>query len=203
MTHLLICTALGVEARALRRGLPGDLRDVTVVRTGMGPERAQRTVALLPAFSALAVAGFGGALDDGLKPGDVLVASDIRFGDRVLPCPAAGLLAEELTRAGIRARFGPLVTSDHVVTGPERRWLAGTGARAVDMEAGPLAIAAGGRPFVAARVIVDTPDHPLAGPATLRGGIAARRTLRRLSPFLMRWAPAATARRTTTWEVRP
>jgi 4-hydroxy-3-methylbut-2-enyl diphosphate reductase len=195
MTRLLICTALGVEAHALRRGLPADPAEVTLLRTGMGPVRAERTAARLPAFGALAVAGFGGALDRGLRPGDVLVASEVRFGDRLTPCPSARLLAGELTRAGISARVGPLLTSDHVVTGAERLRLSGTGARAVDMESGPLAAAAAGRPFAAVRVIVDTPDRTLLSRATVSGGLAARRTLGRIGPILMRWAAAAGPRR--------
>ncbi|MBC6462824.1 4-hydroxy-3-methylbut-2-enyl diphosphate reductase [Actinomadura sp. HBU206391] len=198
MTRLLICTALGVEAWVLRRGLPTDPADpaeVTLIRTGMGPARAACTAARLPEFEALAVTGFGGALDEGLRPGEVLVASEVRFGDRVTPCPSARLLAGEFARAGISAQIGPLVTSDHVVTGTERLRLAGSGARAVDMETGPLAVAAGGRPFAAVRVIVDTPDRALRSRATVSGGLAARRTLGRVGPVLMRWAAAAGPRR--------
>ncbi|GAA2087616.1 4-hydroxy-3-methylbut-2-enyl diphosphate reductase [Actinomadura alba] len=195
MTRLLICTALGIEARALRRGLPGDPAEVTLIRTGMGPVRARRAGALLPGFGALAVAGVGGALDEDLRPGEVLVASEVRFGGRVVPCPSAALLAGELVRAGMRAQIGPLVTSDHVVTGAERRRLSAAGARAVDMEAGPLAGAAAGRPFAAVRVIVDTPNHAMLGPHTLTGGLAARRTLARVGPVLVRWAAAAGPRR--------
>jgi hypothetical protein len=56
------------------------------------------------------------------------------------------------------------------------------------METGPLADAAADRPFAALRVIVDTPAVPLIRPATIRGGITAYRTLRRLGPILARWA---------------
>jgi 4-hydroxy-3-methylbut-2-enyl diphosphate reductase len=212
--RLLVCTALGIEARAVRRGLPAD---VTVRRTGMGPVAAGRAV--LPAFEALAVTGFGGALDDELRPGDVLVASEVRFDGEVLACPSAAFLMRELTLAGLRAYTGPLVTVDRLVTGRfagraagaenERPWasearaadatgrlsggevrVAAGRARAVDMETGPLARAAAGRPFAAVRVIVDTPSRPLLSPATVRGGLAARRTLRRLGPVLVRWAVA-------------
>ncbi|MBX6168378.1 MAG: 4-hydroxy-3-methylbut-2-enyl diphosphate reductase, partial [Thermobispora bispora] len=123
MTDLIVCTALGMEARAVARGLrsaPGQIR-VRVVRTGMGPDRAARAAALLPPGGAVTVTGFGGALHDGLRPGDVLVATEVRSGGRVWPCPSAPLLAGELVRAGLPARTGPLVTSPHVVTGGERR----------------------------------------------------------------------------------
>ncbi|MFJ2033222.1 hypothetical protein [Streptosporangium sp. NPDC087985] len=191
MADLLICAALGIEARAVRRGLATLSDRVKVVRTGPGPGRAARAAAVLPEYGgALAVVGFGGAVDDGLRPGDVLVASEVRFGDQAFPCPSARLLAGELTRAGLPARIGPLATCDHVVTGAERRRLAAEGVRGVDMETGPLARAAAGRPLAAVRVIVDTPGAPLLSPATVRGGTLARRNLQRVGPVLARWAAA-------------
>jgi 4-hydroxy-3-methylbut-2-enyl diphosphate reductase len=183
MTRLLICAPLAIEARALRRGVPG----AVVFRTGL---RARRTPAL-DGYGALAVAGFGGALDTGLRPGDVLVATEVRFGDRRLPCAAAGLLARELTRAGVHVQTGPLITVGHLVREPERRRLSRTGARAVDMEAGPLLAAAAGLPAAVVRVIVDTPGRPVLSAATLTGGLAARRTLRRIGPALVSWSKAA------------
>jgi 4-hydroxy-3-methylbut-2-enyl diphosphate reductase len=200
MTHLVICAALGIEARALRRGLPAGLTGVTVIRTGAGPDRAGHAAALLPEAGALAVAGFGGALHADPRPGDVLVASEVRFGDRVWPCPSAPILAGELARAGLPARIGPLLTCYHVVRGAERRRLSRTGALAADMETGPLARVAAGRPFAAVRVIVDGPGRPLLSPATVAAALAARRTLRRVGPVLMRWSAAAGPR---PLEVRP
>ncbi|MEO3812272.1 hypothetical protein ABGB17_25015 [Sphaerisporangium sp. B11E5] len=197
MSGLAICVALGIEARAVTRGLrPGD--GVTVVRTGMGPRRASRAGTRLGKYRAVAVTGFAGALDDGLRPGDVLVAGEVRYRGRALPCPSAGALADELARAGIHAQIGPLVTRGRLVTGAARGRLAATGARGVDMEAGPLVTAAlTCVPAVAvARVVVDTPAAPLLSPATVLGGVAARRTLRRLGPVLARWAAR-------TEEVRP
>ncbi|MEU6411632.1 4-hydroxy-3-methylbut-2-enyl diphosphate reductase [Microbispora sp. NPDC046933] len=201
MTDLIVCTALGMEARAVARGLRprsglgGGHPRVRVVRIGMGPDRAARAAALLPPAAALAVTGFGGALHDGLRPGDVLVATEVRSGGRVWPCPSAPLLAGELARAGLPARIGPLVTSPGVVTGRGRHALAREGAYAVDMESAPLAAAAGTRPFAAVRVIVDTPDAPLLSLATMGGAVAARRTLARIGPVLARWAAAAGPRR--------
>ncbi len=190
MTDLLICTALGIEARAVRDGIPSSAGGVEVIRTGMGPGHAARAEERLGKAGALAVTGFGGALGGGLRPGDVVVASEVRFGGRTLPCPSAPLLAGELARAGLPVRVGPLVTSDHIVTGAERRRLADEGALAVDMESGPVAAAAAGRPFAAVRVIVDTPEVPLLRPATIRGGVLACRTLRQVGPPLTRWAAA-------------
>ncbi|MEU0570596.1 hypothetical protein ABZ297_35115 [Nonomuraea sp. NPDC005983] len=194
MTSLLICTALGIEARALREGLMPATEGVEVIRMGMGPGNAASAFPLLADVEALAVAGFGGALDEGLRPGDVVVAEEVRFDGRVLPCPSAPFVAEELAGAGLPVRTGPLVTSGQLVVGAERGRLAAQGALAVDMESGPVAAAAGGRPFAAVRVIVDTPATPLLHPATLLSGVQALRTLRHVGRALARWA------RRTAWE---
>ncbi|QYC45865.1 hypothetical protein Nocox_41620 [Nonomuraea coxensis DSM 45129] len=205
MSGLLICAALGVEAHAIRRGLPAHLPDVRVVATGIGPRRAARAAARLAGepVTPVAVVGFGGALDARLRPGDVLVADEVRFRGRVHPCPWAALLAEELARAGLPVEVGPLLTVDHLVRGAERRRLAGQGAQAVDMESGPLARAATDRPLAAVRVIVDTPRAPLLRPATLARGLAARRTLGAVGPVLVRWAASAGPRHTTPREPVP
>lgn len=196
MTRLLVCAPLAIEARALRRGLSAGPVDVTVIRTGLGNGRTGRARARRPGAAswlirdcgAVAVAGFGGALNSALRPGDVLVATEVWSDGRRMPCDAAELLATELARVGVRALTGPLISTDHVVRGAERRWLSRTGARAVDMEAGLLVAAAGGLPVTVVRAIVDTPDRPLLSTASLVGGLVARRTLRRIGPALMNWA---------------
>jgi 4-hydroxy-3-methylbut-2-enyl diphosphate reductase len=190
MTRLLICAPLAVEARALRRGLPGGQPEVTVVRTGFGAAR-RRSALPIRGHGAVVVAGFGGALDDALRPGDVLVATEVWYGGVRLPCAAAEPLVRELARVGVHAEYGPLITVDHLVREAERRRLSRIGARAVDMEAGPLLVAAAGLPATVVRAIVDTPGRPLLSPASLTGGLAARRTLRRIGPALVRWARAA------------
>lgn len=95
-----------------------------------------------------------------------------------------------LTALGIeRIRVGPVVSVDHLVSGPERGLLAAEGALAVDMESAWLAPAAAGRPFAVLRVVLDTPDRELYRPlATLAGGLAAWRVLRRATPALTLWA---------------
>jgi 4-hydroxy-3-methylbut-2-enyl diphosphate reductase len=56
------------------------------------------------------------------------------------------------------------------------------------MEAGPLVAAAAGLPVTVVRAIVDTPDRPLLNPASVIGGLAARRALRRVGPALVHWS---------------
>lgn len=185
MTRLLVCAPLAIEARAVRYGLGAGSPDVAVVHTGM---RA-RVSPLVGIYDAVALAGFGGAIDPALRPGDVLVATEVLTGGRRLPCAEPDLLAEELRRAGVRASTGPLLTVDRLVWKTAR--LSRTDdARAVDMEAGPFLLGAADRPVAVVRAIVDTPDRPLLSPATVTGGLAARRALRRIGPALVGWARA-------------
>jgi len=197
--NLLVVAPLSIEARALTRG-PAHA-GTRVLHVGAGPVRAARAAAALPAFDALVVAGFGGALTTDLSPADLLVATEVH--DATTPqaaayqCSGAADLAALLCRADRGpVRTGVLVTSGHVVKERERGVLAARGAVAVDMEAAPLVAEAArrGKPFAVVRVIVDTPDHPLLRPGTLRGGVAAYRRLRALRPALAEWAEQITAR---------
>lgn len=177
----VIAAPMGVEARAVSRGLT---RATTVVRTGTGPRpaRAPRDVA------AIVVAGVCGALTDDLRPGDVVVASEVR-DDRgaVRPLPGAPLLAGAIRRLGLTVHVVPLHSADHLVHGTSRRTLASTGARAVDLETAGLLDAAGVAPAQAVRVVVDTPSSPLLRPSTVPRGRAALRTLTALTPVLEDW----------------
>jgi 4-hydroxy-3-methylbut-2-enyl diphosphate reductase len=186
---LLVAAPLRWEARTVRRGLPPN----TVLRTGMGPVRSRRAVDVLRARrpSALAVAGFGGALTDDVEPGDVVVATEVRSSDgTVVPCPSAPLLAGALRAAGLTVHTGPVVSVDHVVHARERVALHGTGALAVDMESAVLAEAADGRPLAVVRVVVDTPSRPLLRPATVGAGYTASGVLAKVGPALAAWAAA-------------
>ncbi|MEV5825397.1 hypothetical protein AB0L25_07470 [Spirillospora sp. NPDC052242] len=194
---LVVCAALRLEARAVRRGLARAPVVVVGYRARRGPPAAG---------GVLAVVGFGGALDARLRPGDVLVAGEVRGAGPPVPClrpqALADALAEELAgapageRAGAGAGVlvGPLLTSPDVVGGAGRARLAAQGARAVDMETAVLAAAAPGRPIAAVRVIVDGPRRPLWSPGTLVRGAAAWRTLARIGPALERWAAAPDGR---------
>jgi 4-hydroxy-3-methylbut-2-enyl diphosphate reductase len=212
---LLVCAPLRLEARALRRGLrnagqetgqpagqrteqvtgagPGAVR---VVVTGYGPRRASARETMLrdQPFAAMAIAGVGGGLAADLRPGDLVVASEVTDGHTVIPCPSAALLAGELRRAGLRVRVGRVVTVDHLVRGAERERLAATGALVADMESAVLARAAGGRPLAVVRAVSDTPGRPLVSPGVLGGGLAALRSLRAAGPALARWAAAVAER---------
>jgi 4-hydroxy-3-methylbut-2-en-1-yl diphosphate reductase len=187
MIRLLVLTPMRVERAAVRRALP----DALVLRTGIGAARSQAAAvhaARVPA-AAVAVAGFCGAVAEGLRPGDVVVASELRGPDGVIVCESAPLVAALATEGVERVHAGPLACADHVVHGPERGVLAREGALAADMESVWLAVAAAGRPFVVLRVVLDAPGWSLLRPfATLAGAFAAWRALRRAAPALAVWA---------------
>jgi 4-hydroxy-3-methylbut-2-enyl diphosphate reductase len=191
---LLVCAPLRLEARAVRRGLgPAG----HVVATGYGPRRAAARAAALREvpFGALAIAGAGGGLARDLRPGDLVVASEVRDGDTVIPCPSAPLIAGELRRAGLPVRVGPVVSVDHLLhSAAERDRLAASGALVADLETAALARAAAGRPLAVIRAVSDTPDRPLFRPGVVADGLAALRALRAAAPVLGRWAAAVAER---------
>jgi 4-hydroxy-3-methylbut-2-enyl diphosphate reductase len=146
------------------------------LRTGMGARTFEA------AGDAVVIAGLCGALDPGLRPGDLVVASEVRAGDEAVVC--ATDLAERLG-----ARVGPVVSLDHVARRDEKRRLAETGALAVDMESFWLARHAAPRPVAVVRAVVDTRDRRLLDPRTVAAGIAGLLALRRAAPSLRTWAP--------------
>ncbi|MFB7499228.1 1-hydroxy-2-methyl-2-butenyl 4-diphosphate reductase [Streptomyces sp. NPDC056161] len=195
---LLIACALGIEHFALRAGERGGADGpVTVLRTGMGPRAAERSVARALAEPALAGAavvatGFCAGLAPGMHPGDLVVAEETRDPRGDVPCAGTELLVKELTRTvpGRTVHTGPLTGSDHVVRGNERSDLLDTGAIAVDMESAATLLSAvrtGERPVAAVRVVVDAPEHELVRIGTVRGGISAFRVLRSVLPAFFEW----------------
>jgi len=191
---LLLLVPMAIE-RAAVFGL-----DAHIVATGMGRRRALAAAERARQMSAAAVAvtGFCGALDDGLRPGDVVVATELGIdgsSERVA-CSSGPLIAALRARGLERVHTGRIVSSPRPVHGDERARLAADGAVAVDMESGWLSGAADGRPFAVLRVVLDTPATRARRPlAALRGGLRARRVLRRAAPALADWARAVGGRR--------
>jgi len=182
---LVVCAPLALEALAL-----GRWAHLRVVRTGMGAERSRRAAGLLvrePA-RALVVAGFGGAVDPSLEPGDVIVADAVVGPDGPRSCESESL-ARLLCAEGLRVVVGTIACRDHVVRGKERQALFDEGACGVDMESAWLARAACGRPFSVVRAVVDTRRQELGHCyATLRAAARAYRALRRVGRVLGGWA---------------
>jgi 4-hydroxy-3-methylbut-2-enyl diphosphate reductase len=197
-TPLLILAPLRVEAQALKAVRPG----TRVVRTGAGLRHAAATArrevaAARPA--AVAVAGVAGALQEGLAPGDVVVADRV-LDERGQTVPAhldgAPLVAEALRRRGLTVRVGPIVSTAHLVKGPDRRaTLAQLGALAVDMESSALLSVPWQSPTAVVRAISDTGARDLLSPAIIRGGWRALVSLRAATRALEEWAEAIGPRR--------
>lgn len=202
--RLVVAAPLRVEALAAgRAGLPPD---TVIVRTGMGPERASRANQAVREAKpdAVAVMGLAGGLDPDVRPGDVIVATEVRTGDGTVTgrCPSAPLLAGELRRAGLTVHVGPVVSVPRLAVGTARAELAATGAIAVDMESAYLSPGASGKPFAVVRVIVDTAEEPLGRLDLFRRGLTGLRTLRRLGEPLGAWAAAVRQRRVLLAEPR-
>jgi len=192
---LLICAPMRIEARAIRRGLRSSASSAEigrngsvpeVLRTGWGTTRAAQAAKNMShrPFGPVVIMGVGAGLTDDLRPGDLVVGTDVG----AVSCGSAPLLAAELRRAGLSVRTGPITTVDHLVRRSERASLAAAGYLLADMESGPLAAAAGERPVAVVRAVSDTPDRPLAG--IVSGGLAALRSLRAAAPVVQRWAAA-------------
>jgi 4-hydroxy-3-methylbut-2-en-1-yl diphosphate reductase len=176
----VVFTPLALERFAIRgiAQAPG----ISVVRTGMGPERAKRAARevftdSIKTVDAIAVLGFCGALVGDLQPGAVVVADAVTTSDRSHPCAGAGWIADKLRRAGVTATRGVVHCTDHIVRGNERAELAAQGAIAVDMESAWLA-PDDGIPFAVVRTVVDTPEREITRPwKTVTGGLRAYRSL--------------------------
>jgi 4-hydroxy-3-methylbut-2-enyl diphosphate reductase len=181
----VVATPLRTEHAAVRRGVTG----ARVERTGRGPRRSAAWVAARPVGPVL-VAGVAGALQPGLRPGDLVVADEVTDGNVRIPVRSAPVLAQALTRLGLPVSVGAVFCADAVVTGTARRRLAMSGALAVDTESLVLAAGASGRPFAVLRAIVDTPTDPLFSPATIVRGLTALRALRAAGPAIDEWVAA-------------
>jgi 4-hydroxy-3-methylbut-2-enyl diphosphate reductase len=189
-TGLLVLAPLRLEARAVRRGLRETASRVR--RTGMGAARAARTVkeSQPGPFGAMIVMGTAAGIADDLKPGDLVVATEVSDGTTSVPLPGADLLAAELRRAGLPATAGKIATVPKLVKAARRAELAAAGYLAADMESTVLIGAANGRPAAVIRAVSDAG----LGPGMVSGGVAALRSLRRAAPVAELWAAACAER---------
>jgi adenosylhomocysteine nucleosidase len=190
---IAVVCAVPAERRALA-GLASP--DVTVRVSGIGAAAAERAAADLPnGLRAIVAAGFCGALDAGLRVGDLIVAEEVvdeASGDRYRADAA-------LLRAA-PGRRGTMVSAVRLARTPaDRRRLDGT---AVDMESAALARAAAGSgtPFLALRAVTDETRHRLpdldkvmdaAGRLTPGAGMAHFVLHPRELPALARLGPAS------------
>src|SRR4051812_42447892 len=169
--ELLVFAPLRIEAAMLPK------RDGwTVLRSGMGPQRARIAAArgLAVEAPAVAVVGLCAAVSPSLRAGDVVCATELRR-DGAIPvsAPGSALVAEALRRRGLRVHSGPMLSLDHVTTASERRRFHDDGVLAVDMESAWLADAADGRPLAVIRVVVESAERDLRDPRTIAAGVRA------------------------------
>jgi 4-hydroxy-3-methylbut-2-en-1-yl diphosphate reductase len=191
--QVVVLAPLALEARAIRSGAPwADVR-----RIGMGPRRAARS-AQRPDLSGnrpILIAGFCGALDPTLEPGDIVLATELRGPAGISACDDPTILAGVLRRGGLRVHIGPIASSERLVVGERRQTLSRSGALAVDMESAWLVPVERRRPFVTLRVVLDTNRRELHRPLqTLSGAATAYRTLRRACSLVEEWANALGSR---------
>jgi 4-hydroxy-3-methylbut-2-en-1-yl diphosphate reductase len=184
MTAALVCTPLRSERAALWRAT-----SAPVVRTGMGPSRK------VDAAGPILVAGVAGAVTNQLRPGDLVVASDLRTADERAESLAAAMLFDAVARLGLPVYFAPLFSQERVRDGRARA--AESGAIAVDTESAYLAAQAPPGQTVALRAISDTPSAPLLSPGIVWHGVCALRALRAAAPAIDQWVAAVGDREVT------
>jgi nucleoside phosphorylase len=186
----------------------GSLEGAQVVLTtaGIGPERAEKaTKRLLEIFGppspgrikAVLSLGFAGALEEGIKTGELVVVRNVLFygsgtargTPAIYPChPSLVELSQKAvetdsTHGGFTTHQGDLLTVEELIKLPEDKRKTGllTGAVAVDMEAAGVAKAAieARTPFMALKVILDEVDEELkwAGLVDGEGKIKVLETL--------------------------
>jgi 4-hydroxy-3-methylbut-2-enyl diphosphate reductase len=187
--RVVVAAPMRLEAWLIRAGARG----VALHRTGIGPRRgraAGRALhALLGPDDLVLVLGFGGGLQRGARPGEAVVAAELR-GPRGegLRCAAAQPLVRELEAAGIAVRAGVVCSAERPVLGAARARLAASGALAVDMESYWLACELKGSQWAVVRVLSDAPRDGRPRPWRAAVGFArACATLRAAAGALATW----------------
>lgn len=176
-----LVVALAAEARALlgpgrfrgepwpqRSIRPGEDIEILCLLSGPGLARAEQTSRRLVELGADVLLGLGvsGGLDPALVPGELVLASAVwqaRGGTApalVWEAPAAHAeVLDDLRRAGIPARLGPVLSVDRPAARPEDklRLHQSCGALVVDMESAAVAAVAREHalPFLCLRAVCD------------------------------------------------
>lgn len=170
---IVVLAALKAEIVPLRRRLEG-APGVRLVKTGVGPQRAERAARQNLAGAKLVLtAGCCGGLAPGANAGMMLVPDRLLLavdGGEPLRCPDtdqqwAAHARKHAERMGLHCSGRPLITVARSLNSPEskRRCHEQTGAVGVDMETAAVARVAGelGVPHLAIRVVLDSADDQL------------------------------------------
>ncbi len=138
------------------------------------------------------IAGFCGALDAELEPGDVVLATELRGPTGTTACADPTILAGVLRRGGLRVRVGPIASSQRLVVRERRRALQrirrARGRHGVGVARAGGAARAAGDPSRR----LDTPP-PRAPPAAADGRRRGSR-LPRAAPSRARWSRSGRGR---------
>ena len=171
-----------VEGITVWRGESG-AGDVQVIQTGMGMERATKAAQLITDADVVLSTGCAGALDPTMRPGDIVIATEVVSavpGHRLPTHPRLRHHIEQVaSRRTGRSFVGPVLCSHSILATADAKHQAAeaTGAIAVEMEGAPLAERAAALrvSFASIRSILDTSDTdvtdtaPFLDPAT--GGV--------------------------------
>jgi hypothetical protein len=151
-----VVAAMGVEARPVRRRVPG----LRLVQAGIGLAALDRRLLHTPVVLSV---GLAGGLTPELASGTVVIPAQVAREDGVLlTCDLAWSAALEHAsrRLGFPTVTSSLLSANSLVTHAGRALWAGRGFAAVDME---TAMLAGMVARVAAvRVVLDTPDREIS-----------------------------------------
>lgn len=170
--EVVVLAALKPEIVPLRQRLDG-VAGVRVVKTGVGPARAERAArANIAGASLVLTTGCCGGLVPGANAGMILVPGkllQVVEGGAPRRCPDpdvqwAARARQQAERMGLHCSDRPLITVSDALNSPERkrRCHQQTGAVGVDMETAAVARVAGeaGVPLLAMRVVLDSVnDH--------------------------------------------
>ena len=160
-----------------------DDREIEVLHTGVGEKVCRQQVEKFlkdQQFEFLISAGFAGALNDQLHPGDLLLARNFSTLD----------LTERQSFPSLPIHQADLLTLPALIDSSEERneIARSTNAAAVDMETEFIARACAehGIPLLSLRVITDTPHEPFPAPPKVLFDIERQRThLVKLARFLL------------------
>jgi len=149
-------------------------RAIEVLHTGVGEKVCRQRLGKFlqdQQFDCLISAGFAGALDNGLKIGDLLLAENFS---------TVRLSETRASLSGLHIQIANLLTVPALIDSPEERNKIAltSGAVAADMETEFIAraCAASGIPLLSLRVISDTPQHRLPAPANVLFDIERQQT---------------------------
>lgn len=167
-----VLVGMRFEARILERAFAfarhGGLEAPRIAVSGASLARAEEGARRLAENGVSALLSFGtaGALDPGLRPGDLIIPDyvrDITRHDFAVDLEWATRLKESVPDTRITS--GPLLSTETAIASPEEkaRLRQETGAVAVDTESVAVARAAAAYtlPFIAVRVVLDTAHRAL------------------------------------------